>query len=191
MVLDAMSDRVEHQLIEKARNGSDTAFSELMNQHMNHVYGIALRIARNSSLAEEITQEVFLSVFRQLKSYRGDSAFSTWLYRITVNSALRSIRKEGRYVPMEGQQVIETQADSGQDPETEAMGKEHQERIRRLMLDLPPQQRAVLALRIERSLPFKEIARIMGRSIGGVKANYFHAIQKIKSAWKQKEVADE
>lgn len=183
--------RVEHQLIEKARNGSDTAFSELMNQHMNQVYGIALRIARNSSLAEEITQDVFLNVFRQLKNYRGDSAFSTWLYRITVNSALRSIRKEGRYVPMEDREIMDNRMDSGVDPEAVAMGMENQERIRSLMLDLPPKQRAVLALRIERSLPFREIARIMGKSVGGVKANYFHAIQKIKTAWKQKEVADE
>ncbi|MBN1879537.1 sigma-70 family RNA polymerase sigma factor [bacterium] len=181
----------EYQLVEKARLGSDEAFSELMDQYMNQVYGIALRIVRNPSVAEEITQDVFLSVFRQIKKFRGDSAFSTWLYRITVNSALRTVRKESRYLPIDDGLTLDNQQDARPDPEVIAMENEHQQRIRTLMSQLPAQQRAVLALRIERALPFKEIAGIMGRSIGGVKANYFHAIQKLKAAWIGKEVTNE
>lgn len=94
MALEAMVKTADFQLVDKAKSGSDEAFEKLMNSHMDRVYGVALRIVQDSAVAEDVTQDVFITVYKQLKSFRGDSAFATWLYRITVNRALRALKKK-------------------------------------------------------------------------------------------------
>ncbi len=185
MVFEAVVDGTDFQLVAMAKSGSNEAFETLMNAHMDKVYGVALRIVQDPDVAEDVTQDVFITVFKQLNSFRGDSAFSTWLYRITVNRALRTIKKESRYLTDGIQELIDSQVDSTADPERMAITIQNRKRIYNLMNKLPKKQRAVLALRIEKELSFKEIAKIMGRTIGGVKANYFHAVKNLKAAWKQ------
>jgi RNA polymerase sigma-70 factor, ECF subfamily len=183
MVCEAMVNTGEFQLVSQAQAGSGQAFEELMNTYMDQVFGIALRIVRNPALAEDVTQEVFINVYRRLDSFRGDSTFSTWLYRITVNSALRSIKKESRYITADTPGQTDSMKDPDPDPEQNAMAHQEKRKMRDLIEKLPKKQRAVLALRVEKDLSFKEIARIMGRSVGGVKANYFQAVKKLKTAW--------
>lgn len=183
MAFEAMVNTGDFQLVSMAQAGSSQAFEELMNTYMDQVYGIALRIVRNPALAEDVTQEVFINVYQRLSSFRGDSTFSTWLYRITVNSALRSIKKERRYITDDISNQVESRKDPDPDPEQSAMENQEKRNIRSLIDHLPKKQRTVLALRVEKDLSFKEIARIMGRSVGGVKANYFQAVKNLKIAW--------
>jgi RNA polymerase sigma-70 factor, ECF subfamily len=183
MVIGAIVNIAESQLINEALSGSEKAFEELINLHMDNVYGVALRIVRNPSVAEDITQEVFVIVFKKLRSFRKDSAFSTWLYRITVNHALRRLKKEQRYVSNEDNENLNSQTDQTLNPEDQLLKEEENRLIREFINELPDKQRTVMALRLEKDIPFKEIARILGRSVGGVKSNYFHAVQKLKAAW--------
>lgn len=172
----------EMNLIQRAREGNSDAFNALVEQHMDRVYAVALRIVRNPADAEDVVQEVFVTVFRKLSGFRGESTFSTWLYRITVNKALRCIKKRGRGSPADESELMERAVDPAPSQEDRLMEDQKRDRLYQAMNELPDKQRAVMALRVEQSLPFKEIARILGRSIGGVKANYFHAVRNIQAA---------
>ena len=173
----------ELSLIESAKQGDDTAFSRLMETHMDRVYAVALRIVKDPAEAEDVTQEVFINVYRKIGSFKGDSAFSTWIYRVTVNRALRHVKKLGRWVSVDDPAKMEQQEDKRPSPEDNAVERQKQDQLRRAIDELPDKQRTVLTLRVEQSLPFKEIARILGRSVGGVKANYFHAVRKVQAAF--------
>lgn len=183
MVFEAIVKSADFQLVDKARSGSNEAFEKLMNAYMNQVYAVALRIVRDTAVAEDVAQEVFITVYKQLSSFRGDSAFSTWLYRITVNRALRTLKKESRYSTDMNQDLMDSRVDSSPNPEQRAITIQDKNRVFNLISSLPKKQRTVLALRVEKELSFKEIAKIMGRTVGGVKANYFHAMKNLKAAW--------
>jgi RNA polymerase sigma-70 factor, ECF subfamily len=84
----------ERAVIELAQNGDANAFEQLYSAHKRRVYGICVRMTRgNTSLAEDLTQEVFIQVYRKIRSFRGESAFSTWLHRVTFNAVLMRLRK--------------------------------------------------------------------------------------------------
>ena len=83
----------EHQLISRALKGEESAFSELYELHKNHVYALCLRMTANAAEAEDLTQDAFLRVFRKLGTFRGQSALSTWIYRVAVNTVLMHFRK--------------------------------------------------------------------------------------------------
>ena len=90
------SDAAEAQLIEKARQGDAHAFQALYEKHKRRVYSLCLRMTSNTAEAEDLTQEAFLQLFRKIATFRGESAFSTWLHRLTVNLVLNSRKSEGR-----------------------------------------------------------------------------------------------
>lgn len=83
----------EASLVQRAQRGDEEAFSALYQQHKKRVYSVCLQMTRDASDAEDLTQEAFLQVFRNINSFRGDSAFSTWLYRIAVNTVLMKLRR--------------------------------------------------------------------------------------------------
>lgn len=173
----------ESRLIQGAQSGDAEAFNQLMELHMDRVYAIAVKIVKDSSEAEDVTQEVFITVYNKLSGFRGDSSFSTWIYRVTVNRALRHLKKLKRSKPADDVSIFDSQVDHRPSPEDTAVEREKSQLLRDAMDRLPEKQRTVLSLRVEHALPFKEIASIMGRSVGGVKANYFHAVKKIQSAF--------
>ncbi len=104
----------EPEAIRRAQHGDATAFEYLYNQHSKRVYFICLRMLKNTSEAEDVTQQIFLSVFRRLATFRGDSAFSTWLHRVTVNAVLMRLRRkeptetanDGRDDKSEGNDIV-------------------------------------------------------------------------------------
>ncbi len=91
---DATAMRPEHQLISRALSGDQDAFAELFESHKNHVYSLCLRMTSNIAEAEDLTQDAFIQVFRKLATFRGDSALSTWIYRVAMNTTLMHFRKK-------------------------------------------------------------------------------------------------
>ncbi len=91
---DATATRPEHQLISRALSGDQNAFAELFEAHKNHVYSLCLRMTSNIAEAEDLTQDAFIQVFRKLSTFRGDSALSTWIYRVAMNTTLMHFRKK-------------------------------------------------------------------------------------------------
>jgi RNA polymerase sigma-70 factor, ECF subfamily len=175
--------REDHELVARARAGDTAAFGALFDRHWAAVYRVTQRLVRDEAAAEDITQEVFVIAYRKLDQFRGDAQFSTWLHRIAVNRALGWNRK--------GARLRETSLDEAADLAANAGGSgtasgaedlELREALWEAVDALPPKQRAVFMLRTGEELPFAEIAVLLGRSVGGSKANFHLAVRNLRRA---------
>ena len=175
---DAPSDAV---LVRRAREGDEAALGALVRRHMDAVYRVALSIARDPDLAQDIAQDAFLKAIRALDGFRGDAAFRTWLLTITANAARGSLRRWGRR--------RETDLDSAPPLATEEKGPDEQAelsaesaRAREALDALPEKQRLSIQLRVDEGLSFREIGDIIGSSEGAARVNYFHGIRKLRDS---------
>jgi RNA polymerase sigma-70 factor (ECF subfamily) len=132
----------------------------------------------NHQDANDMAQEVFLKAYRALERFRGDSAFSTWLYRIAVNTCL-NFRSARRPEP----QPLDESLPDGAPPLVESVERDERARlVRAAVAKLPERQRATLILKIYHDLSHEEVAGILGSSVGTVKANLFHALNNLRRA---------
>lgn len=168
------------ELVRQFQSGSERAFNELVLRHRRGVYLTAVGLLGSSDDAEDLTQEVFIKAYQALPGFRGDSAVYTWLYRITVNLCLNQIRKRKvrAFFGLDQVATILPEADrADRDLEIDELSAHARKAIR----ELPEKQRAVFILRHFRNLPHAEIARIMDRDEGTIKANYFQAVRKLRT----------
>jgi RNA polymerase sigma-70 factor (ECF subfamily) len=172
--------RDDLELVREFRAGSERAFNELVLKHRQAVYMTAVGMLGSTDDAEDLAQEVFIKAYKSMGEFRGDSAFYTWLYRITVNLCLNQIRKRKVRTFMGLEQVAPTLPDTKQADE-DLDTAELSVHARQAISELPEKQRAVFILRHFRGLPHAEIARIMDRDEGTIKANYFQAVRKLRA----------
>lgn len=178
----------DYALAQAASRGEMTAFEELYERHNRRVYSLCLRMTQNQSEAEDLAQEVFIQLFRKLGSFRGDSAFTTWLHRLTVNQVLMHFRK--RSVKME------KTTEEGETPVQIVRGTENPRNmpvIDRIALDkaitqLPPGYKAVFTLHDIEGHEHEEVARILGCSVGTSKSQLHKARMKLRRLLKQQHV---
>jgi RNA polymerase sigma-70 factor (ECF subfamily) len=129
--------------------------------------------------ADDITQEVFIKVYSALKDFREESNLFTWLYRIATNYSINHIKKTKTRNTVSVEMILEP-IESGDKAADELMDEQNRRQILEAAINtLPEQQRAAFNLRYYEQLPYDEIAEILGKSVGGIKANYFHAMKKI------------
>lgn len=168
------------EFVERLRAGDERAFEELVEQYRERVYRVAWRILRDDESAEDAAQEAFIKVFRNIRRFEERSSLYTWIYRITVNIALNKLKRDKfrRMLPLGD--MIKRDTRPSADPERAALGSEVAERIEEAVKTLPEKQRAVFTLRFYEELSHREIADIVGCSEGTSKANYFHAIRKLR-----------
>lgn len=173
----------ETQLIAQAQRGGEAAFAELFEAHKRRVYSLCLRMTSNTAEAEDLTQEAFLQLFRKIGTFRGESAFSTWLHRLVVNVVLMHLRKKGL------QQVSLDEVDAGQeepvkrdygDDDRRLMGSVDRISLGRAIAELPPGYRAVFILHDVEGYEHNEIAQIMNCSIGNSKSQLHKARMKLR-----------
>ena len=172
-------------LVEKAKDGDEEAFASLMDQYERFVYNVACRVlsAAGQSLdqAEDISQETFVKVWRNLSGFRGDCTFSTWLFRIAVNCAKDAVRSAARRpassLSFAGEEDEDGAAEwdipvtSGDTiPEEAAERRELILAVRRAMESLPEDQRQVVVMRDLHGLAYQEIADTLGIELGTVKS---------------------
>jgi RNA polymerase sigma-70 factor (ECF subfamily) len=171
------SDQIR-RLADRAAEGSRAAFSELVKKLMNRVVALTYRMTGDREAALDLTQDAFVAAWESIKSFRRDSKFETWLYRIAVNRALNYIahRKVADTIELTEERAGATTG-SADDSLTH---KELRDRVIRFMQTLPEQQRVAFELRFNRQLSFDEIAEIAGRGVPTVKTNYREAIQKLR-----------
>ncbi len=171
-----MDDRA---LVRATLNGDREAFDELVRRHQRHVYQLCYRFAGNHEDASDLAQDVFVRAFKGLRSFKGASAFSTWLYRIGVNVCLNRVGSHAaaRTVALEQVDRIETRTERA---DAALLRDERAGEVRAAIARLPKKQRAALILRVYHELPHDEIAEILGSSVGAVKANFFHALANLK-----------
>ena len=171
------------QLIARAQRGDEEAFAALFEAHKRRVYSLCLRMTGNTAEAEDLTQEAFLQLYRKISTFRGESAFSTWLHRLAVNVVLMHLRKKGL------QQISLDEVDTSQD---EPVKRDYGSDDRRLtgsvdriglqhaIADLPPGYRAVFVLHDVEGYEHNEIAEIMKCSVGNSKSQLHKARMKLR-----------
>ncbi len=168
-------------LVEDFTGGEVEAFNELVRRYQERVYWIARRILGDHGEADDVTQDVFVRVYESLKNFRSDSRFYTWLYRIATNVSLNALKKKKTklFASLEDSAMsMESESDG---PLAELDRKEYRTMVEKAIERLPARQKLVFVLRYYEEMPYDEMAKILGRSEGGLKANYFHAVKKIQS----------
>jgi RNA polymerase sigma-70 factor, ECF subfamily len=170
----------DQELIRAAAAGDAAAFEQLYRQHYRRVYSLCLRMLGSSTQAEDLTQEVFLQVFRKLGSFRGDSQFTTWLHRLTVNQVLMHFRKRGvklEHTSEEGDftNVVETPLQS-----TRRISMVDRLALEKAIAELPPGYRTVFALHDIEGYEHEEIADMLGVSIGTSKSQLHKARMRLR-----------
>jgi RNA polymerase sigma-70 factor (ECF subfamily) len=166
----------DREAIEACRQGEREAFDRLVERYQRDVYRLCYRYVNNHQDANDMAQEAFLKAYRALKRFRGDSAFSTWLYRIAVNTCLNF--RAARRVPQE--ELSEHLADGATGMAERMQEDERSAQVREAVARLPEKQRATLILKIYHDLTHEEVARVLGASVGTVKANLFHALGNLR-----------
>jgi RNA polymerase sigma-70 factor (ECF subfamily) len=169
----------DRALVRATLDGDREAFDELVRRHQRHVYQLCYRFAGNHEDASDLAQDVFIRAFKGLRSFKGQSAFGTWLYRIGVNVCLNRVgtRAAARTLALEQVDRIDTRTERA---DAALLRDERAGEVRAAIARLPKKQRAALILRVYHDLPHDEIAEILGSSVGAVKANYFHALANLK-----------
>ncbi len=176
---DALALLSDAELVSRCLDGQSAAFDIIVSRHRRVVYQVCYRFVRHHEDAADLAQDVFLRAWRGLPRFKGESAFSTWIYRIAVNACLN--RVSARTVPVEPLAERDCYEDTrAERPGSGLLREERAEAVRRAIQALPPRQRATLVLRIYHDLPHQQIAKVLGSSVGAVKANVFHALTNLK-----------
>jgi RNA polymerase sigma-70 factor (ECF subfamily) len=178
----------ETQLIARAQRGEEEAFALLFEAHKRRVYSLCLRMTGNVAEAEDLAQEAFMQLFRKISTFRGESAFSTWLHRLAVNVVLMHLRKKGL------QQTSLDELDSSQDEpvkrdygddDRRLIGSIDRLSLSRAIAELPPGYRSVFVLHDIEGYEHNEIAEIMNCSVGNSKSQLHKARMKLRELLRQ------
>jgi RNA polymerase sigma-70 factor, ECF subfamily len=186
----AGDERGEADAIERAKQGDAHAFQDLYDRHKRRVYSLCLRMTANTAEAEDLTQEAFLQLYRKIGTFRGESAFSTWLHRLSVNVVLMHLRKKNLPVVS-----LEETTQGGEDDTpkkdfgTEDLalaGSIDRLQLQRAVDDLPPGYRKIFVLHDIEGYEHNEIANIVGCSIGNSKSQLHKARMKLRDLLRMK-----
>lgn len=192
MAIDEQTD--DQTLVQATLDGHRAAFDLIVERYRRSVYQVCFRFVGNHEDASDLAQDAFIRAYRALGKFKGDSALGTWLYRIAVNVSLNRLALkrpphesldaapdpragEGSAAATERRVLEDT---GGERPDEPAMRAERAVIVKAAIARLPAKQRATLILRVYHELPHEEIAKILGSSVGAVKANFFHALQNLK-----------
>lgn len=183
-----MSDReIDQQLVERAQKGDKRAFDMLVVKYQRKLGRLLSRFIRDAAEVEDVAQEAFVKAYRALPSFRGDSAFYTWLYRIGINTAKNYLVARGRRAPTstgfdseeaEGFEDAELLRDVNT-PEAELMSKQIGNVVNETMAELPEELRMAITLREIEGLSYEDISTIMNCPIGTVRSRIFRARETI------------
>jgi RNA polymerase sigma-70 factor (ECF subfamily) len=172
------------ELVARAQRGDESAFETLFRQNKQRVYALCLRMIGNTAEAEELTQEAFLQVFRKLHTFRGESAFSTWLHRLSVNTVLMRLRKKTLTVTSleddsTGDESDEPRKEYGA-PDLALTGSIDRLHLERAIAQLPPGYRQMFLLHDVQGYEHHEIAEMLGVSIGNSKSQLHKARMRLR-----------
>lgn len=170
----------DHALTIAAAGGDMGAFEQLYERHNRRVYSVCLRMTQNAAEAEDLAQEVFIQLFRKIGSFRGESAFTTWLHRLTVNQVLMHFRKRSV--------KLERTTEEGDTPVQIVRGTENPDKmpvldrisLERALKQLPPGYRSVFVLHDIEGHDHAEIAKIIGVAVGTSKSQLHKARMKLR-----------
>lgn len=169
----------EDELIQKFRQNDDAALSEIVSLYQSMVINICFGFVGKDE-AEDVAQEVFISVWRNLKDFKKDSTLKTWIYRIAVNTSLNHLRKQKFNSLLESIDMALSLGQVTSGPEEEFRKKEEKNYVRLAIRSLPRNQRIAVTLQNSRNLSYREIADIMGKSVSTVESLLFRAKSNLR-----------
>ena len=169
----------DSDLEERLRRGDPRAFEDLVIAYQHRVFGVALRMLRNRSEAEEIAQEVFLRVHRAVEDFRGEAKLSTWLYAITSRLCLNRLASGERRMAREGEESLERLRGDA-DPAAHVERIELEAALQRAIPELPEERRIVVVLRDFEGLSYEEIAAALDLPLGTVRSRLHRARTDLK-----------
>lgn len=168
--------QAEREAVAACRRGEREAFDRLVERYQRDVYRLCYRYVGNHEDANDLAQEAFVRAWRSIGRFRGDSAFSTWLYRIAVNACLN--HRAARKPP--AQELPDSLADPARGALARAESAADARRVREAISRLPEKQRATVILKVYHELTHEEVAQALGSSVGTVKSNLFHALANLR-----------
>ena len=174
----------EQKWVDAAREGDQEAFEELVRLYEKRVLALTRRMCRNPEDAAEAAQEAFFAAWQGLKSFRGDSSFSTWLYRLASNACVDLLRREGKRqaaVSLDDEDLNLDFPASLSSPQEEVERRELREQIEAGLRALPPSLREALILREMQQLRYDEIGEALGLDIGTVKSRISRGRKKLRA----------
>lgn len=176
----------EKQLLAKAKQGDEGAFSALLEPYQKKIYNLAVRMLRNEQDAQDAGQEALLKMFRSLRTFKEEAAFSTWVYSITKNTCLDILRKLKRKKEDDIENVSYMfQAKASEMPEHMALQKESMGRLALLIQNLPVAQKEVVVLREIDGYSYEEIAELLQISLGTVKSRLARAREALRLQYRK------
>ncbi|MGB9603801.1 MAG: sigma-70 family RNA polymerase sigma factor [Limisphaerales bacterium] len=175
-------------LVKRAQNGDLEAYDELVRRYQERIYSVIYNMTSNRDITDDLAQETFIKAFRALKSFKGDSSFYTWLYRIAVNKTLNHIKKQKEAYTMSLNDLdvnVEHHPDivsliSEKTPLREVSLNELQKKLNAALLKLSEKHRLVVVLHDIEGIPHDEIAKILGCNSGTVRSRLFYARQQLQ-----------
>jgi RNA polymerase sigma-70 factor (ECF subfamily) len=170
--------------LERAQQGSETAFQALVEEHSHPLFRLAFRMTGNEQDAEDVVQEAFLRAYRRLDDYQSSSHFAAWLHRSAANYAIDLLRRRKRW-RVADLETLETHAPLTSEqpgPERVAFGAEIRDNVERQLAALSAKERMAFTLRHHEGLSLKEIGQIMDSSVGAIKNHLFRAVRKLRRA---------
>ncbi len=179
---------VDADLVLKFKQGEETAFEGLVRRYMKDAYSFCLRLTHNPQEAEELSQEGFVSAYRALREFRGESSFKSWLYRILINSyrdRTRSRRREERRLEVIRDTETRRQDLEGAKGTSEMHASELEDVVKLKVEELPDRQREVLVLHLYQGLDYHEIAATLSCTYDDVKMNLSLARKRLKESLKE------
>lgn len=179
-----MTEDLELVYIREFKSGDESAFNNIIKEYHQKIYWLARRMTGNHMDADEITQEVIITIYRKIKDFNFNSSLFTWIYKITSNKCITLINKRKLkkllYFDDPDYEIIKDSDDIVSNLES----KEKLKQLDAILKKLPVKQREIFILRHFDDLSYEEISAITGKSIGGLKANYFHALKKVMELMK-------
>ncbi len=176
----------DEEIIEKIQDVKtiNYGFNLLMDKYQEKVYWVIRRMVIEHEVADDVAQETFVKVWKNIESFKGDSKLYTWIYRIATNEALNHLRKKKRrfFLPIGD---VEHELRSSLDADVYYTGDDIQLKLQKALLKLPEKQRLVFNMKYFEEMKFKDIAEVMEVSVGSLKAQYHHAVKKIEKFIKE------
>ncbi|MCL4550930.1 MAG: RNA polymerase sigma factor [Bacteroidetes bacterium] len=178
----------DFELVKNFLNGDETAFNSIVRKYQKKIYWHARQMVGNHLDADEVTQEVLIVIFKKLRTFNFNSSLYTWIYKIVSTRSLNQLRKRKvKKLFFIDDEENEVELRDKKDIIEDITNREKLEKVNRVLQKLPPKQRQIFILRNFEQLSYDEIAKITGKSVGGLKANYFHALKKVMELTRENE----
>lgn len=175
--------QTDEHLVDRAIAGDAYAFEQLMEKHQSKMYAVALRMCANRDDAQDCLQDAMLRIYKALPSFKGQSSFSTWAYRITMNTCLDDLRRKKVRQSTSLDVMLDmgwTPSDEDDTPERHADNAEMRRAISRAIQTLPEEMRAAVVLRDIQGFTYEEIAGILSANVGTVKSRISRGREKLR-----------